>query len=236
MNMLKLPKKLAISLIILLSLLCSQFIVTDLVVPDKEWFEYIGEPNYQALMPEQFGDWIRQNDNYERVTVSPEIEQRVNELYSESVTRIYKNQKTQNVIMVSLAYGSDQMFPNQVHRPDACYPAQGFKIVSKSSDFLTYQDTEIPISKLVAKRQFRNENVMYWIRLGNGVAASTMNLHYNRINLAAHGYRADGLLFRVSHISNDTLTSYKIQSKFIDDFLGSLNSDNRKYFIGGFWM
>ncbi|MEP2653491.1 MAG: exosortase C-terminal domain/associated protein EpsI [Paraglaciecola sp.] len=231
----KAHKKLGISLSILMLLLSSQFIVTELVVPEKEWFEYIGEPNYAELMPEHFGDWERLSDDYERVTVSPEIEQRVNELYSESVTRIYRNKETQNVIMVSLAYGSDQMFPNQVHRPDACYPAQGFKITSKTFDTLPFQNAEIPISKLVAKRQFRNENVMYWIRLGNGLANATMDLHYNRIYLAAYGYRADGLLFRVSHISNDTLTSYEIQSKFVSDFLGSLNNDDRKYFIGGFW-
>lgn len=224
------------ALVVMVLLLSSQFLVAEWVIPQKEWYRYIGEPDYEALMPDQFGDWVRLNDDYTRVTVSPEIEQKVNELYTSTVTRIYQNDKTQNVIMVSLAYGSDQMFPNQVHRPDACYPSQGFKITDKSSGELAYESSQLPVSKLVAKRQFRTENVMYWIRLGNGVVNSTMDLHYNRIYLAAHGYRADGLLFRVSEISNDTTTSFDIQSNFVDDFLDALSVEDRKYFIGGFWQ
>ena len=70
--------------------------------------------------------------------------------------------------------------------------------------------------------------------MGNGLVSSTMNMHYNRIYLAAHGYKADGLLFRVSEISNDSLTSFDVQFNFIDDFLDNLSVENRKYFLGGF--
>ena len=91
------------ALVVMLLLLSSQFLVAEWVIPQKEWYRYIGEPDYEALMPDQFGDWVRLNDDYTRVTVSPEIEQRVNELYTSTVTRIYQNDKTQNVIMVSLA-------------------------------------------------------------------------------------------------------------------------------------
>ena len=232
--MISLSVKQGLSLTIMVCLLASQFYVAKIVIPEKEWFEHIGQPNYETLMPEQFGNWVRLKDNYTKITLSPEVEEKLNELYSSTVNRIYKNTLTQNIIMVSLAYGNDQMFPNQVHRPDACYPSQGFKISDRTSQTRNYKNTPLLVNTLVATRQLRTENVIYWIRMGNGLVSSTMNMHYNRIYLAANGYKADGLLFRVSEISNDSLTSFDVQFNFIDDFLDSLSVENRKFFLGGF--
>ena len=77
--MISLSVKQGLSLTIMVCLLASQFYVAKIVIPEKEWFEHIGQPNYETLMPEQFGNWVRLKDNYTKITLSPEVEEKLNE-------------------------------------------------------------------------------------------------------------------------------------------------------------
>ena len=52
------------------------------------------------------------------------------------------------------------------------------------------------------------------------------------MNMGLKGYIADGLLFRVSEISNDEKGSYALQEQFIGDLLRSLSPVGQNVLIG----
>ena len=53
-----------------------------------------------------------------------------------------------------------------------------------------------------------------------------------RVGFGLNGQIPDGLLFRVSEISNDAPTAFDLQDQFIRDLLSKLSDENRARLIG----
>ena len=84
----------------------------------------------EDAVPKQFGEWIELPNRSVQV-VNPQTKELLDKLYSQILTRTYVNSDGYR-IMLSLAYGDDQRGGLQAHRPEVCYPAQGFKLGSRS--------------------------------------------------------------------------------------------------------
>ena len=82
----------------------------------------------ETAVPKGFGDWTELPDQPTQV-VNPQTKELLDSLYSQILTRTYVH-KDGYRIMLSMAYGDDQRGGLQAHRPEVCYPAQGFKVVS----------------------------------------------------------------------------------------------------------
>ena len=91
----------------------------------------------RPAVPESFGDWIALTGQPAQV-VNPQTKALLDSLYSQILTRTYVH-KDGYRIMLSMAYGDDQRGGLQAHRPEVCYPAQGFKVGSRADGPLPTQ-------------------------------------------------------------------------------------------------
>jgi EpsI family protein len=131
-------------------------------------------------------------------------------------------------IMLSIAYGRDQGGDgSQVHRPEYCYPAQGFELKNSSDAKLKYKNDYIPIRRLLAVHGERSEPISYWVTVGETALRSGVDRKLAQISYGLKGTIPDGLLFRVSNISTDVTSSYQLQEKFTNDLLNSVDQQTR---------
>jgi EpsI family protein len=154
-------------------------------------------------------------------------------LYSEMVGRIYHEASTGNAIMMLIAYGDTQSDLLQLHRPESCYPAVGFRLVSSEPARLPLLGGgSLPIRKVVAEASSRRENILYWARLGEYLPDSAGEQRKVRLKTAMAGLIPDGALVRFSMIDSDAENSFKILENFVPKLLASIAPKSRAALVG----
>jgi EpsI family protein len=184
----------------------------------------------ETTVPKQFGDWVELPDRRAQV-VNPQTQELLNKLYSQILTRMYVNKEGYQ-IMLSMAYGDDQRGGLQAHRPEVCYPAQGFKLgkVEKGALATTFGDIEV--RRLTTSLGERNEPVTYWLTVGDQIINGTLDKRIAEIRLGLTGQIPDGLLFRISSIDTDPHRAFAMQQKFAADMMTAVPSRARKQLSG----
>lgn len=176
----------------------------------------------EVMIPEAFGDW---RDEPQRTThiVDPQQQQMIEKIYSKTLMRTYANSDG-NRVMLSIAYGSNQSDFMQVHRPEVCYPAQGFEIVANHKDVLQVSNGTIPVRRLVASiGQHRSEPITYWMMIGNLSILGGMDKKIAEMHFGLKGQIPDGLIFRVSSINPDSERAFDLQRQFVEDLIETLD-------------
>jgi len=184
----------------------------------------------EAMIPKQFGEW-KLEGTMASLIVSPDVQALLDSIYSQTLTRNYVNDKGER-IMLSIAYGNDQSYSSQVHRPEMCYPAQGFEIKSMSKDSIDFSGAKLPVMKLVATQGPRIEPITYWVMIGDSAVRGNMEQHFARLKYGLTGKIPYGLLVRVSTISANESESYRTQEQFVRDMLGAVTKPYRKVLTG----
>lgn len=185
----------------------------------------------ERLVPVKFGDWTLLDEGG-RLIVNPQAQETLQRIYSQTLSRTYVDSSGVR-IMLSLAYGSDQRHDSQVHKPEVCYPAQGFQIRGRFNGFVKVaSDLLIPVMRMDTVLGRRNEPVTYWIRVGDKVVRGAIEQNLARVRYGLQRKVPDGLLFRVSEINPDSARAYLNQDRFIDQFLSALGNESRSFFIG----
>lgn len=203
------------------------------LTPHATWFGHIGSPQFEKITPKQFGGWVEITEAAGSTIINPEQQYAINNLYTQTVSRIYEQRASGRRIMLSLAYGDNQSFSKQLHRPEACYSSQGFKIENLHEDNLYAIDRSIAVSRMRATIGSRLEHVTYWIRIGDGIISGPPTaLNIARLQMGLKGYVTDGLLFRVSEVGDDVISSYKLQDQFIQAFLQALTPAQQIMMVG----
>jgi len=214
--------------------MCLSSLIAWGVTPHKYWAEHIGSPKYAAELPHQFGPWKQAEHVDGNNVIDPQLQEAVDNLYSQTVSRIYIHVPTGRIFMLSAAYGDVQTFSKQLHRPEACYSSQGFKIKQLSPSSFNVANHEVSTMKMTATHGARNERVTYFIRIGDRVISGPPSaLNYARLNMGLKGYISDGLLFRISEITDDTKSSDALQDDFLTQMVTVLPVDKRQIIIGG---
>lgn len=85
---------------------------------------------------------------------------------------------------------------------------------------------------MVAIQGSRVEPITYWIRVGDTVVRGALEQNMARIKYGLTGKVPDGLLVRVSSISNNAQNAYHIQQAFITAMLSALPLTDRDQLIG----
>lgn len=204
-------------------------ITAVMLKPDKRMSEQYSHFSLEELIPESFGDW-KIDKNIVPLQVDPEKLEVIKQTYSQVLSRTYYNAEGDR-IMISVAYGGDQSDTMQVHKPEACYPAQGFTIYNDKENKLDTGFGTIPVKNLLAVQGIRNEPITYWITIGEKIALDGINWKLTRIKYGLTGTVPDGLLFRVSSIG-DEQRGYQLQQKFIRDLLKSVPEKSRLRLMG----
>ena len=192
--------------------------------------ETIAKTNLEAMVPEHFGDW--RLDTHERLgKLSPELQAVVAKTYDQTLDRIYSNTQGQR-IMLSVAYGGNQDNSMQIHRPEVCYPVQGFKVAGERTGEILLDYGRLPVKRLLATLGTRNEPITYWLVIGDQVAAFGMQRRLATLKYGLTGHIPDGMLVRVSSIDANTEAAYRVQDDFIKTMLVALNGKDRVRLMG----
>jgi EpsI family protein len=184
----------------------------------------------EAMFPKAFGVWVVD----ERVPVqlvSPDTAAMLAKIYNQTLSRTYVN-STGDRIMLSVAYGGDQSDATRAHRPEVCYPAQGFQIVSSDTTVLQAADISFGVRRLVAKLGGRIEPITYWVVVGNQVALSGTQQKFAQLGYTTRGVVPDGMLVRVSSIDANSERAYALQQAFLGQLAQALRPEVRPQIMG----
>lgn len=184
----------------------------------------------EAMIPHTFGDWREVKQSSAQI-VDPQQQESINEIYSQTLSRTYINDAGYR-IMLSLAYGGEQSSSLQVHKPDVCYPAQGFTLENKKTGSLAFNNGSISLSRILTSLGQRIEPVTYWTTIGDQVVQSRFNRKLIEISYGLTGKIPDGMLIRVSSIDPDSHKAYEIQDRFALQMLEALAPENRQRLTG----
>ena len=218
-------------LFVLLMLSCSLF--AWWLTPHIKWFEHLGQPQFEQVIPQSFGDWTQEPAGSNALIVDPQQQEALDNLYTQIVSRTYIHKSSGRRLMLSLAYGDNQTYSKLLHRPESCYSSQGFNILSLYAEKTLVKGKSIEVQRMVAQVNDRQEQVSYFIRIGDRVISGPpRNSNLARMHMGLKGYIADGLLFRMSEISNDDKLSHQFQDQFINDLLKALSPTQQAMLIG----
>jgi EpsI family protein len=184
-------------------------------------------PRYvlEDTVPKEFGDWRALPDSGAQV-VNPQTRELLDKLYSQLLSRTYVNSQGYH-IMLSLAYGDEQRGDLQAHKPEVCYPAQGFKVQGNEAADLATPFGGIAARRLSTSLGARKEPVTYWFTTGDKVVKSKFEQRLVEIRLGLTGEVPDGLLFRVSSIDESPARAFSMHDAFVTDLLKAVPPRDR---------
>lgn len=184
----------------------------------------------EPSLPQSFGGW--RQVHVSGGVVNPQAADLLNILYSELISRTYVNERGDRV-MLSIAYGKNQNDSFQVHKPEICYPAQGFQVKSNTPGYLSTAFGNIPVRRLETfYGHNRPEPVTYWTTLGDQAVEPGLDKKIKEMRYAMKGYIADGLLFRISTVDPDSERAFEVHKSFVEALLGSLSTAERRRLAG----
>ena len=184
----------------------------------------------ERIFPSQFGGW-RNDPNAAVVLPSPDVQAVLNKIYNQVLSRTYVNAAGER-IMLSVAYGGDQSDGTRAHRPEVCYPAQGFRISDDRDDRLQIGATALPARRLVAQLGGRNEPITYWVMVGDKPVISGTEQKLAQLRYGLRGQIPDGMLVRVSSIDRDVNKAYRQHDTFIAELAGVVDAGVRPRVFG----
>lgn len=184
----------------------------------------------ETLFPKAFGEW-RLDPNLPVSIVSPDVEAMLKSLYAQTLSRTYIGPRGER-IMLSIAYGGDQSDATRAHRPDVCYPAQGFDILSGNNTSIDVGGGQLPVRHMFAKLGQRYEPVTFWFVVGEQVAVSGQQQKLAQLSYGLRGLIPDGMLVRVSSINPDADAGYRDQARFIADMRAAMPQPSRLRVFG----
>lgn len=186
--------------------------------------------NLDSTVPRQFGTWTEVRDQPTQI-VNPQTKELLDKLYSQVLSRTYVNDSGYR-IMLSMAYGDDQRGGLQAHRPEICYPAQGFKVLSNRDGAMPTPWGDIEVRRLQTNMGARVEPVTYWLTVGDHVIRNQFEKRMMEFRLSLTGQIPDGLLFRVSSIDPDADRAFVMQQRFAADMLSAVPAEARRQLSG----
>ena len=182
-------------------------------------------------LPTRFGDWKPVEGLNVVEPAPPDSLER--EIYNQEASRGFVDPDG-NVVMLMVAYGESQSDRLQLHHPEVCYTAQGFRVSRTSAFKLDYSPSAPPLklTRLVAQREERIEPITYWMRIGYDNSDSNWARQLLKLGYGLRGWVPDGALFRVSTIGIPPEKSFKIQDKFIRDLMKAVDPGTREFMVG----
>lgn len=208
----------------------SSSIVSRIITPVPIYAEHQPKFSLESMIPKEFDDW-KLDTTLASPIVNPAVGGELEKIYSQTLSRSYINSSGER-IMLSIAYGTAQKTDMHAHRPEICYTASGFDIDKMTKSFVDTTIGRIPVMQLVATQGSRIEPITYWIRVGDSLTRGWLEQKITAMGYGLTGKVPDGLLFRVSTISDKEQDSYRIQQAFLSSLLQSVQSEDRFWLVG----
>lgn len=216
--------------LVLLAMLAAPLLAERLRPSDLQ-ATHVAGLELESAVPRAFGDW-QVDPEVVPLPVTPELQKVIDQTYDQTLSRTYVNRNGDRV-MLSLAYGTDYgnkgMF---VHRPEICYPAQGFEVAKEESGDLDLGGSRLPVRRLVATALHRHEPITYWIVVGHGATRFGWRMRLEQVKAGLTGTVPDGMLVRLSSIDGDDVHAYQLHQAFARALLAALPASLRLRFTG----
>jgi len=184
----------------------------------------------ETMFPRSFSDWTV-DDRMPAQLVSPDTAALLNKIYSQTLSRTYVNSGGER-IMLSVAYGGDQSDATRAHRPEVCYPAQGFQLLNSTEGSVSTAAHQIRVRRLVARLGARSEPITYWIVVGEKVTITGPEQKLAQLSYSMRGVIPDGMLVRVSSIDPDAAAGFRLQEAFIVNMVKAISPAAKPQIVG----
>ena len=193
------------------------------LAPKRALAQSLGPMDLESLIPTSFGAW-RVDTRGAVGIINPQQAALLSQLYSQLLTRTYIGPSGRRM-MVSVAYGNDQRDGMQMHYPEICYPAQGFRLLANTPAELSLAGRTVPARRLEARLgDSRHEWVTYWSLIGQTVVRSGYQKKLVEMQYGFRGWIPDGLLFRVSTIGDRAEKEFSDQDHFLSDMVSQISA------------
>ena len=183
-----------------------------------------------TMVPIAFGEW-REQVNLSNQIVDPVQKEKIDKIYSQTLSRTYINAQGYRV-MLSIAYGRNQSDALQMHKPEICYPAQGFTLLSNQASKLDLFGNAVAAKRLTTNLANRHEPITYWTIVGDHVVTGSTDKKITEIRYALNGRIPDGMLVRFSSIDLDTARAFNLQTKFATEMIRAIEPASQRRFAG----
>jgi EpsI family protein len=200
---------------------------TALARKPRRFVEFLGGAKIEALVPLKFKGWTIVDSSG---LVLPPEDQLQDELYTQLLTRTYRNAAGQQ-IMLLIAYNASQDGIVQVHRPEVCYPASGYRLTAIDEHVVPLAaDLNIPARHLIAETGLRREEIVYWTRLGSYFPRDWSEQRWAVFKQNLRGDIPDGMLIRFSSVMPEVGISGL--DDFARELYGSVDPRMRRVLTG----
>ena len=197
------------------------------------------QPLLAQTIPTAFGEWKEVSFVAEQVDPSRNVEDpSMDRPYDDVLMRAYGNSRG-DIVLLTLAYGRNQRQEVKIHRPDVCYTAQGFQLISRSPvsfPITGVSGREIEGMRMLVTAPGRTEAVSYWIRIGDVFTDNAWTIRYHIFTQGVAGHAVDGMLVRASQIVSDSHSAsperFRLQERFLADLVRALPKPARRQLVG----
>lgn len=190
----------------------------------------IGPDQLDKVIPTDIGPWHFQTASG---LILPPPDALAAQIYDQQLARTYESEDPAIPgVMVVIAYGSSQSGMLQVHRPEICYPAGGFRLSETTPVAVPIRGGAIPAQFFTATRELRTERVLYWTRVGKGIPRTwgQQRMAVIRSNLAMA--IPDGVLVRLSTIGGDDASARAALDRFAGLLVAGVDRRGRRLLVG----
>jgi EpsI family protein len=217
---------------ILLILCVSTLLLSQWMVPSIQSAKQRLNFQIDQMIPASFGHW-HPDPTASYQVVDPQREAVLKQLYQQTLSRTYVD-NAGHAVMLSIAYGEQQLGSYQAHLPDICYPAQGFRVLSKHYANLDVGGTGLPVTRLeTVFNDMRYEDVTYWLTVGDRVVPSIgYGRRIEQVKYALKREIPDGIIFRISSIGRNPAEEFARQDSFVHELLNAVSPGARTQLAG----
>lgn len=188
----------------------------------------LGNAKLKDVIPEQFASWTFVSNS--GLVVPPE-DQLSRALYSQLLTRVYSRPDGTSMMLL-IAQSGTQTGILQIHRPEVCYTAGGYKLSGLRRHLLAMPWGNLATMSLAATADARTEQIVYWTRIGHHLPLSWRQQREAVAIDNLHGIIPDAVLVRISTIDGDTDQAVPVMDGFIRDLFGAVTPATREFLIG----
>ena len=188
--------------------------------------DYLGARKLADIVPRKFANW--QVSGNSGLVIPPE-DQLSNLLYSQMLTRVYGN--GQDSIMLLIAQSAGQTGVLQVHRPEVCYPAGGYKLSAVVPRAVPLASGALVANTLTATADTRNEQILYWTRIGDHLPVSWAQQRMAVATDNLKGRIPDAVLVRVSVLETNRERAFQLISDFARQMLTAMPQSARRVLV-----
>lgn len=182
------------------------------------------------LLPDRFGEWTLDREAAAFVRAADARGRQVG-FYDQVLERTFVHGGGERV-MLSMAYLGTQSSDMQLHRPEVCYRASGFRIGELTDDTLELSGRRIPVTRLVAQMPGRPEPITYWTIVDGEALSARAQGWADRLQRMAKRRSAAGLLVRISTIEHDSAAAFRLHARFAAGMTQALAPAQRDFVTG----